>query len=406
MTTTTTTTPRRRRTTLADIYHERTHFDFVGRAWRWGLLSGTLIVISLFALGFRGLNLGIEFTGGTSWQVAVSGKSPDVAAVRAVVESEGIDDAQVTIIGDNQVRVEARVEGSDSKDEQTKAKANEVKQDVQDALAKYANARSPDVSVSDVGGSWGSEVSTAAIQALIAFLVIVIVYLSVRFEFKMAVAAIIAVFHDIIITAGAYALTQWDVTPGTVIAFLTILGFSLYDTVVVFDKVRENGAKLGTQKTDNYSDMVNRSMNEVLMRSLNTSILALLPVVSLLVVGVGFYGADALKDFSLALFCGLLVGAYSSIFVAVPILATWKEREPKFRAMRERSAIARQRAASAGPPPPDPESDATGAVTTDGEGVESGSPAGRVADPPTDPGTVDPSPRTVTPRPRKKKGRR
>lgn len=339
-----TTVDREKKHRLADIYHERTTYDYVGRPWRWALLSGSLIVISLFALVFSGLNLGLEFTGGTAWQVRVEGKSPSVADVRSLVEAAGLSEARVTIVGDNQVRVQAAVEGSDSKNKDTKAKADQVKEDVQNALAKYAGTSPEEVTVSDVGGSWGSQVSEKALQALLAFFVVVILYLSVRFEFKMAIAALIAVLHDILITVGAYAVTQWDVTPGTVIAFLTILGFSLYDTVVVFDKIRENAATLGTNRTDNYSSMVNRSMNQVLMRSLNTSIIALLPIISLLVVGVGIMGAESLRDFSLALFCGLLIGAYSSIFVAVPILSVWKEREPKYRAMRERARVARRRA--------------------------------------------------------------
>jgi len=158
-----------------------------------------------------------------------------------------------------------------------------------------------------------------------------------RFEWKMALAAIMAVVHDIAITVGVYAISGFEVTPATVIAFLTILGFSLYDTVVVFDKIRENTPSLGAERGDTYSSMVNRSMNSVLMRSLNTSFVALLPVASLLVVGSGILGAVTLRDFALALFVGLLVGAYSSIFVATPILAWIKEREPRYQALRTRS---------------------------------------------------------------------
>jgi preprotein translocase subunit SecF len=183
-------------------------------------------------------------------------------------------------------------------------------------------------------------VSEKALRALIIFFVVIAAYLWFRFEWKMAVAAIIAVVHDIIVTAGVYAITGFEVSPATVVAFLTILGFSLYDTVVVFDKIKENAAKLGTVRGDTYSLMVNRSMNQVLMRSLNTSFVALLPVASLLIVGSGFFGAVALRDFALALFVGLLTGAYSSIFVATPILAWLKEREPRYRALRERAVVA------------------------------------------------------------------
>ncbi len=180
--------------------------------------------------------------------------------------------------------------------------------------------------------------SSKALTALIVFFFVIAAYLTFRFEWRMALAAIIAVVHDIIITVGVYAVTGFEVTPATVVAFLTILGFSLYDTVVVFDKVRDNQARLGTVRGDTYSSMVNRSLNQVLMRSINTSIVALLPVASLLFVGTYVFGGLALRDFALALFVGLLTGAYSSIFVATPILAWLKEREPKYRSLRERAA--------------------------------------------------------------------
>jgi preprotein translocase subunit SecF len=195
-------------------------------------------------------------------------------------------------------------------------------------------------------------VSDKALKALIVFFAVLALYLTFRFEFRMAMAALIAVVHDIIITIGVYAITGFEVTPATVVAFLTILGFSLYDTVVVFDKVKENEGRLGTVPGDTYSAMVNRSLNQVLMRSLNTSIVAVLPVASLLFVGTFVLGGQTLKDFALALFVGLIVGAYSSIFVATPILALLKERQPKYQALRERAAIDLARRASAAPAAP------------------------------------------------------
>jgi preprotein translocase subunit SecF len=207
---------------------------------------------------------------------------------------------------------------------------------VTQALAKYANASVNDVSVSTVGPTWGSDVSRKAVQALVIFFILLAVYLSVRFEWKMAASAIIAVIHDIIFTVGVYALTQFEVSPATVTAFLTILGFSLYDTVVVFDKVKENESTLNAVGRSTYGDMVNRSLNQVLMRSLSTTFVALLPVASLLIIGSLIMGATTLEDFALALLVGLFIGSYSSIFVAAPILAWWKEREPQYRALRER----------------------------------------------------------------------
>ncbi len=217
------------------------------------------------------------------------------------------------------------------------------------ALAKYAGIQDSAVSLVNVGPTWGDQVSRKALTALIFFFVLIAAYLTFRFQWKMALSAIVAVLHDIIITIGVYAIFGFEVTPGTVVAFLTILGFSLYDTVVVFDKIDENTPSLGTERGDTYSMMVNRSMNQVLMRSLNTTFVALLPVASLLVVGSGILGAVTLRDFALALFVGLLVGAYSSIFVATPILAKLKEREPRNQALRERAASQLVRDAAASP---------------------------------------------------------
>jgi preprotein translocase subunit SecF len=424
-------TPRRRHT-LKDIYHENTQFDFVHRVWRWGLLSGVLVVFAIGGLLLRGLDLSLEFTGGTSWQVTMAnGKAPSIGDIRTLVENAGLTNPDVTIVGGNQIRVQAKVANSDSKNDAAKAKADAIKLKIQQVLAGYAGSTVEQVSFSDVGGSWGSDVSQKAIQALIAFFIIIALYLSLRFEFKMAVAALIAVVHDILIVAGAYAWTQFQVSPGTVIAFLTILGFSLYDTVVVFDKIRENAATLGSNRTDSYSRMVNTSVNSVLMRSLNTSFLALLPVISLLIVGVGFLGATTLEDFALALFAGLLVGAYSSIFVAVPILTVWKESEPRYRSMSERSTIALGRAA-AGPsaktkagasrPAPggagrtlslddandaplggdDVDADGPTAGSPQGSGTDSGSPD--AATTPVTPTARRPAP-AIQPRPRKRDNR-
>ncbi len=316
------------RHTLRDLIHERTNFDFVGRSWRWALLSGTVIVICLLALGIRGLNLGIDFEGGTSWQLEVEGKGPSVGDVRDALRPLGLAEAKVQVLGGDSIRV------------QSEELAPETQADVTVVLAEYGGIEPDQVSVNTVGPTWGDQVSEKALRALLIFFVVIAAYLWFRFEWKMAVAAIVAVVHDIIVTAGVYAITGFEVSPATVVAFLTILGFSLYDTVVVFDKIKENAAVLGTVRGDTYSLMVNRSMNQVLMRSLNTSFVALLPVASLLVVGSGLFGAVALRDFALALFVGLLTGAYSSIFVATPILAWLKEREPRYRALRARSAAA------------------------------------------------------------------
>jgi preprotein translocase subunit SecF len=317
--------PKRGHHTIADFYHERTHFNFIDRSWRWAILSGTLILISVIAFGVRGLNLGIDFEGGTQWQFTVRSGSASVNDVRSVMDKAGLPDAKVLILGDDSVRVQSE-------------DLSPARQDaVSAALAKYGNIGIQQVLVKSVGPTWGDKVSSKALQALVVFFIVIALYLTFRFEWRMALAAILAVIHDIIITVGVYAITQFEVVPATVVAFLTILGYSLYDTVVVFDKVRDNQARIGTERGDTYSAMVNRSLNQVLMRSINTSLVAVLPVASLLFVGTYLLGGLVLRDFALALFVGLTVGAYSSIFVATPVLAWLKEREPRYRALRARA---------------------------------------------------------------------
>jgi preprotein translocase subunit SecF len=379
--------PDGRRHTPADFYHERTNFDFTGRSWRWAILSGTVIVIALVAIFTRGLNLGIDFEGGTSWQVPVKGRSASASSVRNVIKPLGLSDAKVLVLkGDSGTSV--RVQSKDVNPTEEGA--------ITDALAKYGGVQRADVSVSTVGPTFGDQVRNNAIKALIVFFALIAIYLSIRFEIKMAAAAIVAVIHDIIVTVGVYAITGFEVTPATVVAFLTILGFSLYDTVVVFDKVKENVGTLGTVRGDSYSKMVNRSMNQVLMRSISTSFVAVLPVASLLFVGAGLFGALALRDFALALFVGLLTGAYSSIFVATPLLAWWKEREPRNVALRERSAVQLARAeASAGAAP-------AGAAPAEPEPTEAPEPEpGRAPtpEPAGVPAAQQPPPRSTSPRP-------
>ncbi|MET0421297.1 MAG: protein translocase subunit SecF [Acidimicrobiia bacterium] len=340
----------RKRNTFADLYHERTTYRFIAHTRRWMAISGALVLISIFAFVFRGLNLGIEFEGGTQLGISDSAAGTSIGGIRDVIDPLGLTNAKVLILGGNGARVQFA-------DTSTKT-VNEVRA----ALAQYAGfcenqdsctqAEVEKVSLSTVGPTWGDKVSDKALQALVVFFLVLALYLTFRFEFRMAMAALIAVVHDIIITIGVYAVTGFEVTPATVVAFLTILGFSLYDTVVVFDKVKENEGRLGTVAGDTYSDMVNRSLNQVLMRSLNTSIVAVLPVASLLFVGTFVLGGQTLKDFALALFVGLIVGAYSSIFVATPILAVFKERQPKYRALRERAAVDLARRASAAPAAP------------------------------------------------------
>lgn len=293
----------------------QTAIDFIGRRKLGFGVSIALVVITVITLFAQGLNLGIDFTGGVSW---------DVPATNGFT----IADAEV-VLADNGLSTEgARLQerSSDSIDfvkVQVGDQPAEVGAELRTAFATAAGVDVDEVNVSLVSASWGGEVTRTALRALIIFVLVVAVYLSIRFEWRMAIAAIVAMLHDIIIAVGIYSLFQFIVTPPTVIAFLTILGYSLYDTVVVFDRVKENEAKFAAQKPP-YPDVLNVSMNQVLMRSLNTSISSVVPVMSMLLIGAGLLGQSTLAEFALALLIGMLVGAYSSIFVAVPLLGILK----------------------------------------------------------------------------------
>jgi preprotein translocase subunit SecF len=279
---------------------------------------------------------------------------------------------------------------------------------VTEALASYAHARVGDVTLNTVGPTWGHEVSRKALQALIAFFIVLALYLAIRFEAKMSLAAIVAVLHDIAFTVGVYAIVHFPVTPATVTAFLTILGFSLYDTVVVFDKIKENTSSVASMAKSTYGEMVDRSLNQVLMRSLSTSLVALLPVVSMLVVGSFILGATTLEEFALALLAGLFIGTYSSIFVATPLLVWLKEREPQYKAMKQRRA---RQGAVATPAPAQPAMArvGAGAPVANGSDLSDGPLAEEAAPPRPERGVPGPPavPRTpITPRPRQQRGRK
>jgi preprotein translocase subunit SecF len=325
----------RRRNIFQRLYYGETAFDFVGHRRWWFTGSGLVILVGIIFLVVNGLNLSIDFRGGTSWQVpATNGLT--VAKARSAAESAGLG-ADATVQQFRQgnktsIEIQAYVKGSGGATNAT------LEAKVTDALARAAGQSTSAVSINDVGPSWGSDITNKAILALVLFILAIIIYLSIRFEPKMALAAIIAVFHDILVTVGIYAVFRFTVSPDTVIAFLTILGYSLYDTVVVFDKVQENTRGLASTGRYTYSDTVNIAMNQVLMRSINTSLVAIMPIVSVLVIGAYVLGARSLQDFGLALFIGLLSGAYSSIFIASPLLAILKEREPRYANIRQRLA--------------------------------------------------------------------
>jgi preprotein translocase subunit SecF len=369
------------KSTLSDLVRDQTNFGIIRRSRIYLALSVTAVVISIVAFAVRDLNLNIDFEGGTSWQVEVPSSDASAGDVRDVVEEAGVADAVVKILGSGD---QALVESREVNPERSRAVAQ--------ALADYAKVDIGRVSISEVGPTWGDEISRKALRALIFFFVIVAAYLALRFEWKMSASAMVALVHDLIVTVGVYALFQIEVSPATVVAVLTILGYSLYDTVVVFDKIRENTANLASSRMT-YSDNVNHSLNQVLLRSINTSLSALIPVVSLLIVGSVIFGALTIRDFAMALFVGLLSGTYSSIFVAAPLLAWWKEKEPTSRRLRERLARQATSTAASGPVPAD-------AVAL--EGVASG---GSRPAPAVDP-LVVPRERPIGPRPARPRGKK
>ena len=307
------------------LYNGETRISFIPRWRRWFALSGVVIGIGVLSLFGNGLNLGIEFEGGVSWQVPAGDASVD--GMRGAMDDAGLQDATVQTVGTGsgeRLRIKAEL-GEDQDPEEIAA-----------AIAEEAGVDAAEVTQQTVSKSWGDQITSKAQRALIIFLVLVSLYIAFRFEWKMAAATLLALVHDILVTVGVYSLFQFEVTPATVIAILTILGYSIYDGIVVFDRIDENAKALAVTGDRTYSTMVNDSMNQVLMRTLNTSITALLPILSLLVLGSLILGATTLQEFALALFIGLASGAYSSIFIASPALALLKEREERWRTVRAR----------------------------------------------------------------------
>ena len=313
------------------LYRGEVSFDFVGRRKLWYTISGLILVICILALAFRGLNYSVEFKGGSLFQFQAPGASTSQIA-SVVKNAGGGDDPIVTQLGVGQ-KAKWQVQTNKlSYPEQVK---------VQDALASNLHvAGGPNaISPSFTSASWGAQITHKALQGLIVFLVLIVIYLSIAFEWKMAAAAFVALIHDIVITTGIYALAGFQVSPATVIGLLTILGYSLYDTVVVFDKVRENTAGLLATERSTYSQAANLALNQTLVRSINTSLIALLPVTAILLVAVIVLGTGELQDLSLVLFVGMLSGTYSSICIATPVLTALKEREPRYKQLARRVAL-------------------------------------------------------------------
>jgi preprotein translocase subunit SecF len=317
------------------LYTGERSIDFVGRKWLWYAISGAIVVLAILGLMVKGLNYGIEFTGGTQYKVTIAAGATQQQAddVREAVGGLGIQNADAPVVstsGQNSILIQVE-ELSDSE-------SATVTQTIEDTL----NVTQDDISQDQIGASWGDEVKNRALLGLVVFLVLVVLFIWAYFrEWKMSAAAIVALAHDVIITVGVYAWSGFEVTPATVTGLLTILGFSLYDTVVVFDKIRENTKNLRASRTT-YAKAANLAVNQTLVRSINTSLVALIPVGAILYVSAVQLGASSLKDLALALFVGMAAGTYSSIFIATPLLVHLKSNETEI-VLAERRAKARER---------------------------------------------------------------
>ncbi|KWT59989.1 preprotein translocase subunit SecF [Streptomyces albus subsp. albus] len=336
----------------ARLYRGEVGYDFIGKRKIWYGISILITITAIVGLAVRGLNLGIEFNGGAVFTTPSTSVSSSEAEHKAEAAAEG-HQAMVQKLGNGGLRIQI----SELDTEQSVP--------VQEALAKDLNVPVKDINTQLVGPSWGEEIANKAWMGLGIFMILVVIYLAIAFEWRMALAALIALIHDLTITVGVYALVGFEVTPGTVIGLLTILGYSLYDTVVVFDSLKEASKGATKQTRYTYSELANRSINSTLVRSINTTVVALLPVAGLLFVGGGLLGAGMLNDISLALFVGLAAGAYSSIFIATPLVADLKERDPAMKALAKRVRQKRAAAAAKAGGPERPEDAAADAVDED-----------------------------------------
>jgi|TARA_B110000263_G_scaffold245540_1_gene255258 preprotein translocase subunit SecF len=306
---------------LRGLYAGETVIDFP-RWWRVAALaSGIALLLSLGSFGLRGLELGIDFAGGTSYEVAAPDAS--VSDARSLLSRFGADGARIQVVDGDMIRIRSDIDDP--------ARAAEIR----DALSTELG---PVETFEQVGPTWGDEVTDKAVRALVVFFLVVALYISARLEWKMAAGALAAVAHDIVVSVGVYSLLGVEVTPATVIAFLTIMGYSLYDTIVVYDKVREMTGRLGATERYTYTELMNLALNRVAMRSINTSVTSALPVLSLLMVGSVALGATALREFALALLVGIIVGSYSSLFLAAAMVARLKEGEQRWVQIRSKLA--------------------------------------------------------------------
>jgi len=340
------------------LYRGEVSYDFVSRWKRWYVISAIILIVAIGSLAIRGLNLGIEFRGGADF--AIPNATCSVADARAVAETETGGQTIVTVAGSGTMRV------------QTVPLTSAESVALADSLGSVCGVAGSEITVQVVGPTWGAEISTKALQGLLIFLALVSIFLAIYFEWRMAIAALVALVHDLVITIGIYAAVGLEVTPATAIGVLTILAYSLYDTVVVFDKVKENTRGIFGQSVMTYDEAANLAVNQTVVRSINTSLTSLLPVLAIIVVGAGLLGAGTLLDLAVALAVGMAAGTYSSIFIATPVLAQLKRQQPEVKALasrvmaRRKQALKQAQEAGAGP-----ESDADG--SGDGSGDRAGS---------------------------------
>jgi preprotein translocase subunit SecF len=305
------------------LHRGEVSYDFVGKRKIWYTFSILVTVVAIVGLVVNGLKESIDFSGGAVFNTPKTSISVSQAQSKIAGDTDG-ETATVQKLGTGSLRI------------QVSGLSTDQSKQVQQKIAQDLGFPSAKIDAEIVGPSWGKEITHKAVEGLIIFLVLVVIYLAITFEWRMALAALIALLHDLTITTGVYAIVGFEVSPGTVIGLLTILGYSLYDTVVVFDGLKEASKDITKKNTFTYSEIANRSLNSTLVRSINTTVVALLPVAALLFIGGGILGAGMLNDIALALFVGLTAGAYSSIFIATPIVAEFKEREPAMQALRKR----------------------------------------------------------------------
>jgi preprotein translocase subunit SecF len=319
------------RALMRRLYRGESNVGFIPHRRRWYIASASVLVICVLSMIFRGFNEGIDFKGGTQYQLSGQGTTLTTKSITTAFQNAGLTlESPTQVVGNGSNRsylVKSLVLGSDAQ--------NAITNKVLVSL-KSEGLTQNKVNINTVSGTWGSDVSRKALYGLFWFMVIVSIYISIRFQYRMAIAAIVALIHDLVLTAGVYSLIGFEVTPSTIVGLLTILGFSLYDTVVIFDKVGENTRDLTAGSRFTFSEATNRAVNQTLMRSINTSLISLLPVAGLLFIGALILGVGTIKDLALVMFVGLATGAYSSLFLAAPIVTDLTERLPAYKALTKR----------------------------------------------------------------------